>query len=808
LNEARQNPPPECARTPDIAAEGAIRPQLASDRPLPPSWAPQHGDHDFRHQERPSIPEEEEYDESYEYEEEEEEGEEEEEHEMPGDDIFHNTAEEDLPEAPGEEEEANETNDQDEGHDDGGRLGEQEAVDDPANSIADCPMIVEVELPPFREDTPPDVQQKLLELNGMNISGASFSLNAEVRERSRIALEGRELFFHVSLFHPFHTGPSRATQEFRCPHQGCPARISWSIRDSRLIPMDCKFMHDHPIQKTSTRALNSLSNADRDHIRELVAQGKSSRDIHNEMDIVIAPATLQEILRAVNARRSPAAEAEQLRRVTDDWTLFKTRIVTDPKNDFGGFYAVNPQFRGDVTCTRTLIMDDTACTNHFELPLFVVLGIDEHGQNQLVGFAYLMERTADQFAEYLGWLRTELTVEGSPEPFCPIAVVVDRHEGQLKAIRDIFPATHVVFCTKHLRANIRDTFRRGPILTKYNSLVYSGITTDEWLEFLHAQLARRLTPKQRTLIAWLIEHVECYAPQFTFEWTGEQVSARVEGFFGILKIRIDHQKWTLAELASTLLKLAAEALRKRLIPLKKCFCQTDILARCDQARIGRKAATFIQGEVKKLREGKGQIRCPPREILGHHCCTGASRWKLPCVHFLLLRAASNPRLALTDFPREVVLTDLTVQLPVTHEVFHEGPNLTVSVPHWTYPAVVDFLGKLINSAVAGDPDSQRIVVAAHREHYEIHRDDQPSEFIRDPPLHRRRRGRQDCHPRNRSRLDPRNRIRPAAPEPARLAPPGRRCSNCRESGHDIRHCHYPIRTPQTRSRRSSARGSG
>jgi hypothetical protein len=55
-----------------------------------------------------------------------------------------------------------------------------------------------------------------------------------------------------------------------------------------------------------------------------------------------------------------------------------------------------------------LVMDDTACTNHFGLPLFLVVGINEHGRNQIIASAFLFNRTSDQFKEFLKWVQERL----------------------------------------------------------------------------------------------------------------------------------------------------------------------------------------------------------------------------------------------------------------------------------------------------------------------------------------------------------------------------------------------------------------
>jgi hypothetical protein len=108
--------------------------------------------------------------------------------------------------------------------------------------------------------------------------------------------------------------------------------------------------------------------------------------------MLIAPGLLQDILRPLR-RDVSSHECQELADLASHWTKFTTQMVTDQYNNFAGFYAANNNFGNTLILFRTFIMDDTACTTHFRLPLFTVIGIDEHGRNQVLGFAILMRQT-------------------------------------------------------------------------------------------------------------------------------------------------------------------------------------------------------------------------------------------------------------------------------------------------------------------------------------------------------------------------------------------------------------------------------
>jgi hypothetical protein len=56
-----------------------------------------------------------------------------------------------------------------------------------------------------------------------------------------------------------------------------------------------------------------------------------------------------------------------------------------------------------VIKTRALVLYDPAYTIHFGIPLAAIIGIHEHGRNQLVGFAFLMGWSTMQFGNDLKW---------------------------------------------------------------------------------------------------------------------------------------------------------------------------------------------------------------------------------------------------------------------------------------------------------------------------------------------------------------------------------------------------------------------
>jgi hypothetical protein len=162
-------------------------------------------------------------------------------------------------------------------------------------------------------------------------------------------------------------------------------------------------------------------------------------------------------------------------------------------------------------------------------------------------------------------------------------------------------------------------------------LIKGKIAMTKWLAFLD-DLATILPDdsSQLRMVLWLQANGCHFIPELTFPSTGIRVSSRVEGFFGTLKKRIEHQRLSLADLASVIRLLAQECLRKRIKPRQKPVCGRDIMSILEQLQIGCGAARVVlRDEVRKLRAWNwaSGVQSPREIVLAHQCCEVAVRWK-------------------------------------------------------------------------------------------------------------------------------------------------------------------------------------
>jgi hypothetical protein len=176
-------------------------------------------------------------------------------------------------------------------------------------------------------------------------------------------------------------------------------------------------------------------------------------------------------------------------------------------------------------------MDDTACTNRSGFPILVISRIDECKLSELVAFALIRDPTMATFARFLGWAKQYLRVskaDSDSEP-TPRAFVVDYQDGQLAALRQVLPATRIVFCAKYLGEIIhRRMGHQSKAVGALWDLIH-GITYERtFLEILKAEseLYNKSSGKGG-MLQFLEANLAHFSPARVNDDTSEKTSSRV-----------------------------------------------------------------------------------------------------------------------------------------------------------------------------------------------------------------------------------------------------------------------------------------
>ena len=97
------------------------------------------------------------------------------------------------------------------------------------------------------------------------------------------------------------------------------------------------------------------------------------------------------------------------------------------------------------------IIDDTAMTNMYGLPLETVVVIDSEKHTQLLGYSIIPNRSTAAFELFCKDYK-----QFGGKTFR--IIVVDRFEAQFDALADAFPETYKMFCLVHFRRDLSSYF--------------------------------------------------------------------------------------------------------------------------------------------------------------------------------------------------------------------------------------------------------------------------------------------------------------------------------------------------------------
>lgn len=190
-----------------------------------------------------------------------------------------------------------------------------------------------------------------------------------------------------------------------------------------------------------------------------------------------------------------------------------------------------------------IITDDTMCSNHFDLPVSVILVIDPHYNTQLVGFGFLPGKCTNDFEFFFAKFK-EVIQENI------LLFIFDHSLAQLHGILNTFLSSNYVFCRKHISRNLEDNFGKGSeILSKYYEMMNERLHEEDFLIFIDAKikyLEGEGLPDPKALKDLLNEKEHWLPSQDNRKLHRNNLTTnREEGFFGIFKRLIGSNQQTL-----------------------------------------------------------------------------------------------------------------------------------------------------------------------------------------------------------------------------------------------------------------------
>jgi hypothetical protein len=487
------------------------------------------------------------------------------------------------------------------------------------------------------------------------IQGAGFRTLAHyVREVTR--LDDRSC--SPPLFSARDTGTDRCTQVFRCHlHvEGCPAGFKIKMYRSGMQLGDHEFHHSHEVgDPGERRAYHNLTPEAIAQIIEMTQHHATPGMIRDALDLNATAG----VFYAARRRTLMEQRKDQVKALSDavrswrGWVPFF--VPPNAAGEFQGFFAVQTQIVEHPMCRDTLGMDDTSCTNFFELVAPAIIAPDANSKTQLVAFAILRDQTSDALVEFLTWVLGYLRNEQ------PKAFIIDRAAAEILAIGQVFTESYICFCLMHVFRNLEEKCGKNHVLVKefWGAMRGDVHKQHEYRILLYTTFEKnRSRPDKKKLVNCVARVCNDWvhiAPYITSRYTCMDQTARNEGFNGRIKVYLDHRRMELAYVANAY-RLMGEVAFRTSQHMKTQFIPCGILSLKDQHFVGRLALELLLDQMLLFKEHR---RAPAVRDLPYtgNCCTCHNRYPgFPCCHLLRDRyksqKAQNHRLCLRYFLEE------------------------------------------------------------------------------------------------------------------------------------------------------------
>jgi hypothetical protein len=242
-------------------------------------------------------------------------------------------------------------------------------------------------------------------------------------------------------------------------------------------------------------------------------------------------------------------------------------------------HAVFPRILLQPFAFDTWINDDTARTNFFDLRLFAVIVVDCNFCSELLGYSFMPNVCEYSFTEFFQFLSTHSSNT-------PRVIVCDRHAAQIASVRHFYPNAAIIWCQKHLAANIKEHLGKEfkddfwkCMKGEMEEQTFLGNLQHKLNEF-HEQASHR----HITFIETLLNNQNSWLPSLVYPCSFTHTTQRVEGFCGNVKDSLQGNPDTLSQLFSTLHNHYKNLLLNSLRLSRSCNCQS----------------LFTEGDAKKI----------------------------------------------------------------------------------------------------------------------------------------------------------------------------------------------------------------
>lgn len=240
---------------------------------------------------------------------------------------------------------------------------------------------------------------------------------------------------------------------------------------------------------------------------------------------------------------------------------FHREVSTFPDGSFACATFINKEVAISNYSSDTYVIDDTAKTNLYDLPVEVIIVIDEENKSQILSFSFLQDRTSIAYKYYFETVKQFTKNE-------PRTIVSDRSMAQLSACEEVFPNSIVVYCRVHLRRDLLKYFEAtDDIIAGFDDIFFNISRCDEYINLLQIRITQmeeessmlhKSLPPGHEILQAMIKNVNHWLPSKLIEsgiyldWN----TNRAEGFFGNFKQHFGFKLFTLTQLCLNIVQFS------------------------------------------------------------------------------------------------------------------------------------------------------------------------------------------------------------------------------------------------------------
>lgn len=395
--------------------------------------------------------------------------------------------------------------------------------------------------------------------------------------------------------------------------------FSFSLQDSVLIH------YNHPLDKHFVEAhRNCYSNETCNQIKFQSELGVLPGRIRTNLGIECGSNLFYDIRRQVIQNE----KKEDLDSLID--TLrngHQKRVkVNDPDGILNSITIIDDEVISSSYSTDIAIIDDTAMTNVYGLPLETIVVVDQENHTQLLGYSILTDKSEQSFSNFI---KDYVSLGGLPFRI----IVVDRLEAQYDAFIKEFPNTFIVFCLVHIRRDLVSHFgSNDPIISGFDNAKQNPASSFQYLNYLMHRRTNLSNSKGKKCLDLLIERYEHWLPICLIQH-GMYLSfssSRIEGLFGLFKGNYGHDRGKIVTVIKSLNNLCAVLKTQSYSTYSKTykeFCNLPLIPPDHYKMFGRLILEILQNEYNAMILGRIYEPCV-------WCCLRQmnSSLSIPCRH--------------------------------------------------------------------------------------------------------------------------------------------------------------------------------